>query len=288
MAQFNQRPPADKQIHPGTLRGQRQSHLPGTLLWIGNRDGNEFREIYQYCETLVPQLALRRNLRDCLDRPASGVAGVVITRQTREEFCQADLSAVEETYRGATMVQLLGSLCAGERPRSVGPFGERTIYAFQWNQYLPTWLGDCGIVPVINPRSTFSIAVVANTLPNAQPLMDLAASTGAATLWCKRPSTNICRNVDVVWWDESAARPTTSSDWSDRLAAFDSPMGEGNRQRRHVWLASWPRREQTRAAIAGGVQLVVSKPYEVSLLFRSIGANVETEPQVVQHVRHAA
>lgn len=251
----------------------------GTLLWIGERDGQEYREVFDYCESLAPQLAVRRDVQDCLDRPAQAVAGIVFTRQTRDELCSQALQYIRETYADATMIQLLGSLCAGERPREVEPFGEKTIYWHQWNQYLPDWLSECGIVSNVTPQSTYSVAVVASSLASAQPLMDLAASAGAATIWCKRANRELVRNVDAVWWDESAARPTTSGNWRDRIAEMALADGVSNRLRRcrHVWLASWPRRDQIRAAIDGGVELVISKPFEVSLLYRTLEHQSHTE-----------
>ncbi len=258
-----------------------QSPPSGTLLWIGNRSAGEFRDAFEYCESLAPQVATRIDIDDCLNRPAAQVAGIVITRQIRQAFHETDLQTIRQAYPDATMIQLLGSLCAGERPRPTEPFGEKTIYWHQWNQHFPTWLRDCGVVSNVAPKPTFSVAIVASDLSSAQPLMDLAAASDAAAIWCKHPNHHLARNVDAVWWDESAAQPTTVNRWQDRIAVFDAhdaasrfdgatSTDSRKRKCRHVWLASWPRREDVRSAIAGGVELVISKPYEISLLEQTI------------------
>ena len=249
-----------------------ETDAPGTLLWIGERSSEEFRDAFEHCQASASQVAVRQNLDDAFLRPAATVKAIVVTRLTTKQHCEGQLRRLADSYPDATFIQILGSLCAGERPSSSKVFGERTIYAHQCNQYLPTWLSECGVKSIVESRAPSSILIVAHQHSNAEPLMDLASSAGIPTLWCKRPSGNLVRNVSAVWWDDSAARPTTTRNWQHRINEIEASNRqiEPSLRCRHVWLACWPRHQQIRTAIDGGIDLVISKPHEISLLSETI------------------
>ena len=54
-----------------------QLESPGTLIWIGERETIEFTEAFRFCEQVVPQMALRRNLAEAVSRPAQMVDRIV-------------------------------------------------------------------------------------------------------------------------------------------------------------------------------------------------------------------
>ena len=254
------------------LHSVREPDTPGTLLWIGQRGSAEFRDAFEHCQTSAAQIAIRPDLEDTFLRPAASVKAIVITRQTTQQYRDADLRGLARFYPEATIIQLLGSLCGGERPRSTDVFGKKTVYWHQWNQYLPQWLSACGVKSAVKSQATSSILIVANQHSSAEPLMDLASSAGLPTVWCKRPNVRYARNLSAVWWDDSAARPTTTRNWQHRINQIESLnlQIEPSLRCRHVWLASWPRHQETRAAIDAGIDLVISKPHEISLLSETI------------------
>ena len=250
--------------HPLGVRTLRKS---GTLMWVGERSRPEFRGVFATCEAEVAQLALRSDVHDALSRPASDVACIIVTRQTRNSFHLEDLETLALEYPDAMLIQVLGSLCEGERPRAIEPFGDHTVYWHQCNQFLPDWLRECGFVARANSKPVNSIAIVADTIQIADPLMELAASYGAAAFWCRQPYTLVARNFDAVWWDDSIATPATEQHWRDRIGAMTS---KSSSQVAHAWLVSCPRIECVTAAQQAGVGLVVSKPANIDALLQTI------------------
>jgi len=252
----------------------------GTLMWIGERKRQEFCDVFATCESSVAQMAIRTDLHDALSRPASHVACIIITRQTRTTFHHEDLITLAEIYPNAVLIQVLGSLCEGERPRIIDPFNDRIVYWHQCNQFLPDWLRECGVVAPENQRAIHSVGIVAHSIQIADPLMELAATYGAAAFWCRQPRTFVARNFDAVWWDDSIATPASTQQWRKRIQAM---VSTSKQDVQHAWIASCPRVEAVTAARAAGVGLVLSKPANIDTLLQTITpASVSTEPSLIR------
>lgn len=243
------------------------SAVGGTLMWIGQRDHIEFKEVFRRCESQVSQLALRRDLGDAILRPASDVAGIIVTRQTRTAARIDLLNVLAKSYPDASLVQLLGAMCQGERPRHREPFAEKILYCHQADQFLPQWLENCSFAATTVDTAAKSVAIVTQSAQIAEPLMDLASSIGAAAFWCRQPSASIARNLDAVWWDDSAADGGTAAQWKERLASVTS---QSKKQPTHVWLTNYPRTQLANAAYNAGVDFVISKPLKIASLLQTI------------------
>ena len=105
--------------------------LPGTLMWIGNRDRQEFSQAYDQCENSVSQLAHRRDLADAIRRPAAMVQRIIMTRTTRQPLDQDLVRQLTRAYPVASAIELLGPLCVGEAaddPETRPRFDARTIW----------------------------------------------------------------------------------------------------------------------------------------------------------------
>lgn len=231
----------------------------GTLLWIGPRDGDEFSPPHRFCETTASQIAWRVNVDAALNRPASDVHCIVIAQDNRAPISDAALDAIAKLYPASARLNLLGSMCEGVCRYPVAFFGGDRHYWHRWNQILPDFVRSCGVVEEMDRRAT-SVLILASRFTDAETLLDLAESTGATAVWSRSADTVRVRNVDAVWWDESVAPATTADVWTMRVGAI------GNNATRHAWIASGIRADQWTAAIGGGVETVVSKPYRIDPL----------------------
>jgi hypothetical protein len=166
---------------------------------------------------------------------------------------------------------LLGPLCQGVGFNRVGECCDWQ----HWNEVLPEWLG----IERPSRSRCRTVAVVASTLAAAEPLLELAESVGATAVWCRQPSRQGVRNVDAVWWDDSAAQPASEHDWRDRIEAF---AGSGHRAQKgppvqHAWVANSPTLQQARQARAAGVEFLVSKPHRIDSLLGMLDQPVASD-----------
>ena len=254
-----------------------------TLMWIGPREECEFRAAYAYCETRASQIAWRANIDSALARPALGVAYVVLTRQQRQAVSLDSLQVLRSTYPSATFIELMGSLCAGERPRPLDGCFDDSFYWHQANQRLGQWIAGGEHEPQFDNAN--SVAVVAETIDIADPLMELATSVGAAAVWCRRPGNSLARNFDVIWWDDSIASPATTTLWRRRI---DSVTQSSKIKPRQAWITHSPTFESTRAAQQAGIDVVISKPYRIDVLMNTICNELPGTKQVATLKRLAA
>ncbi|QDT03612.1 hypothetical protein K227x_19960 [Rubripirellula lacrimiformis] len=237
----------------------------GTLLWIGDRDSVDFRNIYHQCESQASQIAWRAELESALRRPAGAVDRIIVTQSTRFDIASDDLTALGTMYPNASRVNLLGSMCAAIS-RMPEPFFDAGRHPWhRSNQVLPRFLAthDSGLSDVPPVRS---VAVIASTMANAEPLMDVAQSSGATAVWCRTPNSTTLRNIDAVWWDDSVAPPAGSQVWRRRIATFQTC----DRSPRHAWIASTSSSADLEHARQGGVEMVVSKPYRIDPLLQML------------------
>jgi hypothetical protein len=194
--------------------------LGGTLLWIGPRQHPEFSEVYRACEAIVPQLAYRSSLAEAIQRPAAQVGHLLFSRPERSALVPAEWHALRARYPEAKWGCLLSSGCEGEM-RTGDPWPDCTrFYWHQWNQVGLAWLAEdrlqlvseslCGNdVPVF-------LTVVAASLPEAEPWLDVAAGRQWAASWIRPGQTAPLRSVSHVLWDDSAAGPADRRTWQRR------------------------------------------------------------------------
>ncbi len=119
-----------------------------------------------------------------------------------------------------------------------------------------------------------SVAVVASHFAAAQAYLDLAECHGATAVWCPKPDSMRVRNIETVWWDDSTADPATAEVWRERVSKF----GSENQPVRHAWITQTAWLDQQQAAIDGGIETIVSKPYRIDSLLRTIGRNRTWKP----------
>lgn len=234
--------------------------LPGTLMWVGDRDRQEFSQAYHRCENSVSQLAHRRDLADAIRRPAAMVQRIVITRSIRQPLDQNLVRQLTNAYPVADAIELLGPLCLGEAAKWTTQPDVRRVYWDQFESLLPKWLGQTrsgSSLPVAD-RSGVSVAIIASSMANAEPLMDIASTTGATVVWCRQADSYRLRNVSVVWWDDSVTTDVSAAGWQHRVAQMAIRSGVANQQ--HAWIVGMPNLEQCRIAKDAGVDVIVSKP----------------------------
>lgn len=238
----------------------------GTLIWIGNPSLPEFQDAFQFCVANVAQLAIRKNLDEAIRQPAANVDRILLTQTTQQPLDEKRWNRLTELYPEASAIHLVGTLCEGMRMPAGSSRDLKPHPWHRWNQLLPGWLGvtvDSG--EAVKPARS-SVAVVTATYAAAEALMDLAESAGATAIWCRGADTHRVRNVDVVWWDDSVAKPTSSNQWRERISAFAS----AGRNPRHAWIVNSPRLDERREATTGGIDWVVSKPQLIDCLLETL------------------
>ncbi len=257
------------------------SSLPcRTLLWVGPRNSVEFQACYEFAESNSLQIAFRHSLRDALDRPASTVDRIIITRNHRGAFDWNQINVLLGRYESAQGMVLLGAACEGVRhterffvaaaAKSEAAVRLSVYNAMLWRQQVPQWMQGVGSHPVRLADHKVTVAVIAATLPIAEPLLDIASACGAAAVWMRQDDALRIRNLDRVIWDDSVAVPATRQGWASRMTAVDTA-----RIASHAWVANAPREHQVAAAESAGVELVLSKPYFIGGLTRWIGERHE-------------
>lgn len=251
----------------------------GTLMWIGSRDTVELQPIFQYCEEQVSQIAVRRDLRDARQRRADNVRCILLARHDRSIVDYAAIEKLMAQHPYARALELLGSLVNQREP---GKPGIPKVPWHAWNQ-MSNLLSQCGVDEPTPHQAALSVAVVADSLSTAEPLMDLAVSTGAAAIWCRHPRTPAARNFDVVWWDDSVATATKETLWKQRLLQQGVSAAQT-----HVWMTNYPLPHHLSDAQRAGISTVLSKPLNIDRLLATIGANAKRPTAVTTNRLRAA
>ena len=244
----------------------------GTLLWIGDRDSEVYRDAYEFCESHVSQLAHRPDLRAAIMRPATAVRTIVCCRDNDSSESLDLFQMICRLHDQAKAFLLLGPLCAGSRPSPTETFEVPSIRWHEWESLLPGYLRRCGWAnqPVERPRS---IAVIASSFANASALLTIASSGRASAVWCRPHQLSALRHFDEIWWDDSSM---SGEDWEGLLNRQKAMRAE------HVWVSGDVTPRSKRAAIDAGVSLVIAKPGDFSLLIDRVA------DQSVDHERRAA
>lgn len=252
----------------------------GTLLWIGERDTADFRAAYEFCEANASQIAFRTSLHEALQRPASAVQQIIVACVDRHPHASDELELVAARHNHARWLALEGPLCSGATRRVLSQSPSEHMprefcYLHQWRQHLPGWLTGRSHSPNTttlslpsNTSSLPTLAIIAASHNEADTLLDLADSCGCSAVWFRSPHASRMRNVDVVWWDDSAAPETTSELWQQRLSPSTSRPFRNSSV--HVWLTHstcWSTIDQ---AYAGGVASVLTKPFQIHALLETL------------------
>ncbi|WP_144057641.1 hypothetical protein [Novipirellula maiorica] len=232
------------------------------------------------------QIAFRHSLRDALERPASTVDRIIVSRNHRGDFDWNHVNLLLGRYQDAQGMVLLGAACEGVRhterfavaaaAKSEAASRLSVYNAMLWRQQVPRWMLGSAAHPVRIADQKITVAVIAATLPIAEPLLDIASGCGASAIWMRHDDSLRIRNLDRVIWDDSVATADTRQRWVSRMAAID-PTGRSS----HAWVANTPRYHQIAAAESAGVQLVLAKPYSIRGLTQWIGGahqQVATQP----------
>jgi len=247
--------------------------LAGTLVWIGSRQHPEFSEVYRACEATVPQLAYRGSLAEALQRPAQQVGHLLISRSARTALVPEQWAALRARYPEAKWGCLLSSGCEGEM-RTGDPWPDCSrFYWHQWNQAGLAWLApQRPPLPAEGFRGCEApvfLTVVAASLAQAEPWLDVAAGRQWAASWSRPGQTAPLRSLTHVLWDDSAAGPADRPTWQRRVARF---AGGSLAPPQHAWLAGFPRLQDWQAARLGGVEWLLSKPAPADALLRFVGS----------------
>jgi hypothetical protein len=255
----------------------------GTLVWVGDASVPEFESAFRDCVELAAQVALRRDLEELIRRPAHQVCRIVLARATREPVDEQLLSSMASQYRDATLLELVGPSCEGDRYHL--PVESTRVAWHRWNQVFPSWLGgsagyrDSGGYSDSDGNDAClrqiarSVAVITSCYSAAQTYLDLAESVSVTACWCDGPDSARVRNFDAVWWDDSVVGPADVATWRQRVARFASTV----RLVRHAWITHGGRLDQRRAALDAGIESVISKPYRIEALLEMIEAKPNAE-----------
>jgi hypothetical protein len=259
------------------MDANRNRSSAGTLLWVGHRETAEFKPIFEFCVENASQVAVRRSIDDALRHPADHVIGIILARPNRARVDESSVNELISRHGGAQAMQLIGPLCAGDRHDKLAL---PQVYWHQWTPVFQQLLRPCGLdAPTAPTARVKSVAIVADIAASADPLMDLAASYSAAAVWCRRPESFQARNFDVVWWDDSIAKPTNEVLWRQRM---DTIGRRCNTSPRHVWLTNMPDSESVQTAQRAGVDVVLSKPSRIESLLATLDAH-EDQPAIFKH-----
>lgn len=236
----------------------------GTLLWVGDRDAEAFCDAYDFCESHVAQLAYRCDLRSALLRPATSVRTILCCRDNDATDSLQWFGELRKQHRDARTLLLLGPLCSGARPSPGSLFDVPTVRWHDWQSQLPAYLRRCGWANE-SQATTESVAVVAASYANASSLLTIATAGGRPAVWCRPEQRSSLRNFDEIWWDDSA---TIGRSWSELLGKLEhSP-------REQVWVSSDVHPRSRREALQAGINLVIAKPGDFSLLIERVCGSV--------------
>ena len=242
-----------------------------TLLWLGDTSLCEFRSAYQYCVRHAAQIAFREDVLEAVRRPASDVGRIIVARANRNPARREAFAALSNQYPEARWIDLLGPLCEGIRQSSIA--NATRVAWHRWEQVLPDWLQDSKLFDSLDydldhrpSAAASSVAVIASSFDVAQAYLDLAEFHGVTAVWCQSPDSMRVRNIEAVWWDDSAATPVRAEQWRDRVSRFSS----ANQAIRHVWITHTAWLDQQQAAIDGGIGTIISKPFRIDSLLTTL------------------
>ena len=212
------------------------------------------------------QIAWRKNIDEAFARPVTNVGTVILTRSERIDYPSNAIHLIQNDFPNALIVELLGSLCSGDRRRhsniNSSAKGVQSFYWYESNQILATLFPANFGEQKESVEGIESVVVVASSYHAALPLLKLAGAEGAVVTW-SRKATCLAKNFSVVWWDDSFATCASVLNWKRRLKSL---CAESVVQPRHVWIANLPQAQDIKNAKLAGVEFVISKPYQIDAL----------------------
>lgn len=229
----------------------------GTLVWIGNRESQYFRDAYAFCESHTSQIAYRANLSEAIERPSTGVSTIICCRENDSIVDHAHYLQLCQKHSSAQALLLMGPLCAGQRPHPSERLQTPAIYWHEWETCLPSQLIRCGLERQ-SVRRSGSVAVIASSYANASALLTVADDSEVTSAWYRPNQLSTVCNVDQYWWDDSA---TQTGSWTSRLKRCR------NHQAEHFWFAGLLTPTEKRRAVEAGVGLVIPKPGDLTPLY---------------------
>ena len=232
-----------------------------TVLWVGPRQHAEFCDALGQCESRAAQIALRSSIDNALRRPATDVDLIVVAKNDRSPESNDQITQLCKLVDCQNVILLCGSLMRPYKANSV----LQPLSWHQWNQRFPANSSSN-----IGPKNP-SVAIVSSNYATADALMGIACDGGATAVWLRRYPTSTARNLDVVWWDDSVA---LTNSWEKRIRSFQRT---DHRSVRHVWITGGIQFHERESAIASGVDLVISKPFNITALESSLNLSLPTE-----------
>ncbi|OYP34056.1 hypothetical protein [Rhodopirellula sp. MGV] len=231
----------------------------GTLLWIGCRDRVAFRDAFEFCERNVSQIAYRESLEEAIERPASDVRAILSCHSNDSTRGQDSFRRLTQQHPIASIVLLLGPLCAGCRPSPVDAFGGTAVAWHAWKTTLPALLQHCGFL-ADRTEQPVSLVIVSRDIAMANSLLAIAETGAVAVAACAPESLSRVHHFDEYWWDDSAIDAS-----SFRTITKNVPRGA-----RHVWVSSFVTPKLHAQAIASGFDQVITKPGDFRRLIQRI------------------
>lgn len=235
----------------------------GTLVWIGETTLPEFRPAYEFCLNHFAQIAPRPSVHQAVCRPASDVRGIVLARNHRLPISADDLTGLRQCYPEAMWVDLLGPLAVGIRQSSHA--AARRVAWHRWHPELSACfrIGPAVTAGLSKSGAVRSVLVIASHWDAAEPYLELVDSHRIPAAWSPVGDGQRFRNLDAVWWDDSAAPIADAHQWRRRLSGIDRSASVSPR---HVWIAGGVEFEQQQLAMRAGVHDVISKPFRIEAL----------------------
>ncbi|MGB7325751.1 MAG: hypothetical protein WBD31_12830 [Rubripirellula sp.] len=237
-------------------------NLSETLLWIGDRHTLDFANAYDFCESQSPQLAWRNNIQSALDRPAQDVGVIVLAQSQRQSPPDHLLRQLDAAHPNSSRLNLLGVLCEAITRSPLHGFDSVREPWHRWKETLPELVRSDENKSV----GSRSVLIVSSNIATAESLIDLAGTAGVTAVWSRTPDAKGVRNIDAVWWDDSAAVPTSAQSWARRTSRVPS----GNHTAKQAWLVNSPRPQDLSDAKSGGIDLVLSKPHRIEPLLQML------------------
>lgn len=239
----------------------------GTLLWIGDRKCEAFRDAFEFCEAVSSQLAFRADVEEALARPAVAVRVIVWCRENDSRRDHPSFARLRSAYSDAVPLLLLGPLCAGQRPSPAARLDVQGCAWSEWESRLPSLLTRCGLraAPQSERRE---VLIASRSRSNARALAELAAAAGHHGICCRPEAMKCSTGVDEIWWDDSATG--RAPDWRGLMRNNPHPNAK------QAWITSFLTPLRRRRAIDNGVSIIIPKPGDLSPLTRSTTSPVST------------
>lgn len=252
-------------------RARDDASLCDALLWIGDPEHRDFRELWKLCQRRCDAVSLRTRLDAAIDAPPRlSIDRVLIVQSNRHDrSVQAVggppglVSRLRRTYPIAKIAVVRGPLVAASV--KMPPSDSQDLVTSDWIEsfaigepasLLESWLGGRQPVMGLTERPITIVAAdfaIAESMMDAIDLASLHEGRIPPTMnWVHRLPRTTHWGRSVILWDDSAAPPTTATGWQRRLRS--SPNS------RHVWATGMANPTERDIALENGVLSIIEKP----------------------------